>query len=194
MSELTKKLAIIQSELVAPKNQYNSFGKYYFRNCEDILEGLKPILKKTETTLVLHDEIILVGDRHYIQATATLSDGTDKIEASAYAREPKEQKGMSDSQLTGSASSYARKYALNGLFCIDDTKDADHDNKGSNGAVKVGEAEITAIRGELLELGLQDKEQKFLEVVGCNRIEDMTKPQYQKALSILDAKRKKVSK
>lgn len=124
-----KKLSEIQSELKAPKNQRNSFGKYNYRSCEDILEALKPLLLKANCALVLCDYPELVGDWHYIRAAATIydSESGEKISNSAYARESAVKKGMDDSQITGTASSYARKYALNGLFCIDDTKDADTD-------------------------------------------------------------------
>lgn len=123
------KLSKIQGELKAPKSQRNSFGKYNYRSCEDILESVKPLLEKYGACLVLEDEPVQSGEYHYIKATATIydSESGDKISNTAYAREPKQQPGMSDSQLTGTASSYARKYALNGLFCIDDTKDADTD-------------------------------------------------------------------
>jgi hypothetical protein len=116
-------LSEIQKQLKAPKGQFNSFGKYHYRSCEDILEAVKPLLG--ESVLTITDEIVLVGDRYYIKATARLI-GETAIEVSAYAREQAERKGMDESQVTGSASSYARKYALNGLFLIDDTKDADH--------------------------------------------------------------------
>lgn len=124
---LHSRLAQIQSELKAPKSQFNKFGNFYYRSQEDILEAVKPLLKG----LVLNvcDEIVVVGDRYYVKATATISDATDKISASAYAREPETKTGMDVAQLTGATSSYARKYALNGLFAIDDAKDADfHDN------------------------------------------------------------------
>ena len=121
-----EKVVKVQSELKAPKGQYNSFGKYKYRSCEDIVESVKPILAKYGLTIKLSDELLLVGERYYIKATATITDGTDKIETTAYAREPQEKKGMDESQITGTASSYARKYALNGLLAIDDT-DADAD-------------------------------------------------------------------
>lgn len=126
-----EKLMNIQSKLKAPKNQYNSFGKYNYRSCEDILEGVKPLLKETQTVLTISDEVINIGDRFYIKATATLTDTEDgrSISVSALAREDENKKGMDLSQVTGSTSSYARKYALNGLFCIDDTKDSDATNK-----------------------------------------------------------------
>lgn len=121
-----KELQIIQSKLKAPKGNYNSFGKYKYRSAEDILEAVKPLLNDENCILTLSDEIVQVGDRYYIKATCTLvnSDG-QLVKTSALAREEETKKGMDASQITGTASSYARKYALNGLFCIDDTKDAD---------------------------------------------------------------------
>ncbi|EJY0670486.1 ERF family protein [Escherichia coli] len=124
-TELHKKLWTIQQTLNAPKGQYNKFGGYSYRSAEDILEAVKPLLQNV--TLMVSDEIVLIGDRYYVKATATLSDGEDSISATAFAREEKEQKGMTAGQLTGATSSYARKYALNGLFCIDDAKDLDAD-------------------------------------------------------------------
>jgi hypothetical protein len=121
------RLQEIQQRLKAPKGQYNSFGKYKYRSCEDILEAVKPILSELQCSLTLSDEMMLIGDRYYIKATARLKgEGTDEM-VTAYAREDLDKKGMDGSQITGTASSYARKYALNGLFCIDDTKDADTD-------------------------------------------------------------------
>lgn len=121
------KLNTIQTTLKAPKGQFNSFGKYKYRNCEDILEAVKPILGETKTVLTITDTIEQIGDRYYVKSTATLHDcETDLfVSNSAYAREEESKKGMDSSQVTGATSSYARKYALNGLFCIDDTKDAD---------------------------------------------------------------------
>lgn len=119
-------MVIIQSKLNAPKNQWNNFGNYNYRSCEDILEALKPLLKETGCVLNISDEIQQVSDRIYVKATATLTTPDGKAyQSSAFAREPLTKKGQDESQLTGSASSYARKYALNGLFCIDDNKDAD---------------------------------------------------------------------
>ena len=125
-----KELINIQSELKAPKSQYNSFGKYHYRNAEDILEAVKPLLKKNNCHLTITDEIILIGDRYYIKATAEITNGTEVVVTSALAREEESKKGMDSAQLTGATSSYARKYALNGLFCIDDTKDSDYNNQG----------------------------------------------------------------
>lgn len=123
-----QELIEIQIELKAPKGQYNSFGKYNYRNAEDILEALKPLLKAKNCILVLSDEIVNIGERYYIKATATIIKGDVKVVVNGYAREEESKKGMDGSQVTGASSSYARKYALNGLFLIDDTKDSDTAN------------------------------------------------------------------
>lgn len=122
-----EKLQHVQSILKAPKSQYNNFGNYYYRNCEDIQEAAKPIMQEVKAVLVVGDELVMVGDRYYIKATARFVDceSGEVVENTSYAREELDKKGMDASQITGSSSSYARKYALNGLFCIDDTKDAD---------------------------------------------------------------------
>ena len=131
MKNILTKLNKVQVELKAPKGQFNSFGKYNYRNCEDILEALKPLLEKYKSAINITDEIVVLGDRYYIRAIATLYDieSGESIEAMAFAREEENKKGMDSSQITGSASSYARKYALNGLLAIDDTKDSDTTNK-----------------------------------------------------------------
>ena len=120
-----QKLIEVQEELKAPKGQYNSYGKYCFRSTEDIVEALKPLLIKRGLLLLMYDEIELIGSRIYVVSTADLTDGAANIKVSARARESETKKGMDDSQITGTASSYARKYALNGMFLIDDSKDAD---------------------------------------------------------------------
>ena len=129
MGDFMKRVGLAQAELKAPKNQYNSFGKYNYRSCEDILEAAKPICRKHDLVLLLTDKPVCIGERYYIEATARLYDTESDLflEATASAREADTKKGMDDSQVTGTASSYARKYALNGLFNIDDTKDADTD-------------------------------------------------------------------
>lgn len=128
-----KELLQIQSELKAPKGQFNAYGKYKYRSCEDILEAVKPILKKCNCTLLLSDSLVYIGDRYYIKATATLINAEGKsVSTEAYAREEETKKGMDASQITGASSSYARKYALNGLLCIDDNKDSDTTNTGDN--------------------------------------------------------------
>lgn len=129
-----KELTDIQGALNAPKNQYNSFGRYKYRSCEDILAALKPLLQQHQCTLTISDDICLIGTRYYVKSTATLTAaGGESVTAVAYAREEETKKGMDASQVTGATSSYARKYALNGLFAIDDTHDADALNTGSDG-------------------------------------------------------------
>lgn len=129
-----EKLLDIQNELKAPKSQYNNYGKYNYRNCEDILEAVKPICKKHKAVVFLSDKLVINGERYYIEATATFIDveTNESIEVTAYAREEESKKGMDSSQVTGASSSYARKYALNGLFDVDDTKDSDFTNTKDN--------------------------------------------------------------
>lgn len=122
---LNDKLIVIQSELKATKDKYNKFGGYSYRSAEGILEAVKPLLRKFDVSLLISDDVLLIGNRFYIKATATLRSGEETVSSSAFAREGDAKKGMCEEQVTGSASSYARKYALNGLFCIDDNKDAD---------------------------------------------------------------------
>lgn len=129
---INQKLCKVQVELKAPKGQYNNFGKYKYRSCEDILEAVKPLLDKYELTINLSDSVIQIGDRYYVQALVKLTDANsgESVVSSAFAREEETKKGMDGSQITGTASSYARKYALNGLLAIDDTKDSDFTNTG----------------------------------------------------------------
>src|SRR5690554_5633842 len=151
---LYQKLLRVQTQLKAPKNQYNIFGKYYYRSCEDITEAVKPLLAEENLVMTISDELTLIGDRYYIKATVTVIDGEtgEKHEVHGYAREAESKKGMDESQITGVASSYARKYALNGMFAIDDTKDSDatnthgknENNNGSN-QNKANKQTITAI-------------------------------------------------
>ena len=122
---MIEKLNRIQAELKAPKSQRNNFGNYNYRSCEDILEAVKPLLAREGLVLTITDSIEMVGNRYYVKATATVTDGEKNFTTTAFAREAENKKGQDESQITGSSSSYARKYALNGLFCIDDTKDAD---------------------------------------------------------------------
>ena len=128
--EIYKKLMNLQQKLKAPKGQFNKFGNYKYRSCEDILEALKPLLGEEKCALFINDEIINIENRFYVKAVATLIDieTGDSIQSCANAREEESKKGMDGSQITGSTSSYARKYALNGLFCIDDNKDSDSTN------------------------------------------------------------------
>jgi len=146
MEQVHKKLAAIQAALKAPKSQFNKFGGYKYRKAEDILEAVKPLLKEYGCTLICTDELQLIGERYYIKATATITNSEDgvSISTTAYAREEEEKKGMDGSQVTGASSSYARKYALNGLLCIDDTADSDTTNQGpANDAQKPAEAPKT---------------------------------------------------
>lgn len=132
MSVLTE----IQNQLHAPKNQFNGFGKYKYRSCEDILEALKPVLLANKAEMYISDDVVAVGDRIYIKATIHVKTKDGEYQSSGFAREALSKKGMDESQITGSASSYARKYALNAMFAIDDTKDADTMNNAAPQAVQ----------------------------------------------------------
>lgn len=126
-SSFYRRLNAVRCKLKAPKSAFNSYGGYYYRSCEDILEGLKPLLDEYDLTLTLTDDVVLISDRFYLKATASVLDveSDAHLETTAFAREPESRKGSDQSQVTGSCSSYARKYALNALFLIDDTKDPD---------------------------------------------------------------------
>ena len=128
----TERLIAVQSQLKVPKNQYNDYGGFKYRSCEDILEAVKPLLQKEGLYVTIADDIVVIGERFYVKATATLSDGENSISNQAFAREDAAKKGMDGSQVTGTASSYARKYALNGLLAIDDTKDALNNGKATD--------------------------------------------------------------
>ncbi len=143
-----KALQTIQQKLKANKSQYNSFGKYNYRNLEDILESVKPLLAETDSTLIITEDLVLVGSHTYIKATASLIDGTTTHSSTAFARHAEEQKGMNDSQLTGATSSYARKYALGGLFLIDDSKDADATNTHGKDKPEVKTDEKNPVSGK----------------------------------------------
>ena len=141
-TNIYKKLLNIQTKLKAPKGQYNSFGKYSYRSCEDILEALKPLLAEEKATVILKDELVQVGERYYIKAIAKFIDieANGSLEVAAFAREEETKKGMDGSQVTGASSSYARKYALNGLFAIDDSQDSDITNRINADLLKQAEA------------------------------------------------------
>lgn len=146
-----EKLGAIQQALNAPKSQFNSFGNYKYRSCEDVLGAVKPLLSEYKCVLLLKDDLDSIGSRIYIKATATLVDcdkSEDSVTVTAFAREEETKKGMDASQVTGAASSYARKYALNGLFCIDDNKDSDFTNKGAQGEEKPAERNPAAPKAE----------------------------------------------
>lgn len=184
-----EKLLKVQSELKAPKSQFNKFGNYAYRNCEDILEAVKPLLMENKLSLTIADEILLVGDRYYIKAIATIVDieTGDKESVSAFAREEENKKGMDASQLTGSTSSYARKYALNGLFCIDDTKDSDTTNTGSKSKAsnksdtkKLSQAQLKRLYAIANAAGYDADviKKQALKKYSVEHLEDMTKAQY----------------
>jgi len=192
-----KELVLIQQELKVPKSQTNAFGKYKYRSLEDILESLKPIMAKHKCFLIINDEITLIGDRYYVKATATLhNDDGQTIVCSALAREDNDKKGMDLSQLTGATSSYARKYALNGLFAIDDTKDADATNEhGSMPQQPIQPPrKINQIEGEnimeLIEQTGSDLD-KLCNNYKVQTISDLSLPQYQDAMKKLQAKKGK---
>ena len=188
-----KKLIEVQTKLKAPKNQYNSFGKYSYRNCEDILEALKPILKEVGATIIISDEVVSVNERYYVKATVKFIDTEtgDMVEASANAREEDNKKGMDSSQLTGSTSSYARKYALNGLFAIDDTKDSDftntHDKEDKKKTLEVI-SEAQAKRMYMLAKGKDpDIIKQILSNAGFNASRDITKDKYNAICEAIEA-------
>ena len=168
---MIKKLMTIQKELKAPKNQFNSFGKYKYRSCEDILEAVKPLLAKNGCVLTLSDEVVEIGSRVYVKATATITDGTTPYTVTAFAREEADKKGMDGSQITGTASSYARKYALNGLFCIDDTKDADTDEHTKQTTKKEKEKPETAKEKEKPETAKETYREKIYKYVEENGLD-----------------------
>lgn len=162
---LLQKLAKVQLELKAPKSNFNKFGGFYYRSLEDILEAVKPLLDKHGLTLTISDEPVLIGDRFYIKATARISDGKENIEVTAYAREPQSKTKMDDAQLTGASSSYARKYCLNGLFLIDDTKDPDTDEYVEQTVGNINDLNnqiVTLFAKALEKVGSRDKLYKQL--------------------------------
>lgn len=170
MANVREKLAAVQKVLKAPKNQYNSFGKYSYRSCEDILEAAKPLCIENGLVLTISDDIVAVGERYYIKATAAVTDVQDgeRVECSGIAREAEERKGMDSSQVTGSTSSYARKYALNGLFSIDDTKDADATNDHGKGKAMASKAEAAGIGEQVKEYKCCDCGKAFQEFTDKN--------------------------
>lgn len=186
-----EKLMNIQQELKAPKGQHNNYGDYNYRSCEDIQEAVKPLLKKNKAVLVINDELELIGSRYYLKATASLIDTEDgsQVTNTAYARETDSKKGMDEAQITGSCSSYARKYALNGLFCIDDTKDPDTqkpDNErqqtGREYAARVGKKEIDELLAEAYRTNVDISQ--VCERYGVNIIQNLTMQDYKRALSV----------
>ena len=162
MSDLNKALAVIQQTMKVPKSQRNNFGKYNYRNCEDILQAVTPLLG--ECILTISDEMVMVGERYYVKAIACIQLGKEKVEVTAFAREEENKKGMDSAQLTGSTSSYARKYACNGLFAIDDTKDADSmDNRQQSAPVKAKAKPGDLLKGvsDFMKLSQQDRDKAW---------------------------------
>ena len=188
-----EKLIAIQSELKAPKSQYNNFGKYAYRNCEDILESLKPLLKEHKSTIYISDEIVTVLERFYVKATVTFIDAEtgEKIINTAYAREEESKKGMDGSQVTGASSSYARKYALNGMFAIDDTKDSDFTNttvKGDNSALSEAQIKRLLAIASKVNISADDVKVVVAKKFGVQDLRKMNKQQYDEICSRLEKK------
>lgn len=184
-----QKLLNIQVELKAPKNLFNKFGNYNYRNAEGILEAVKPFLKKENVSLIVQDEIVQVGERYYIKATATLVevDTAESVNVSAFARESFDKKGMDDSQITGTASSYARKYALNGLFLLDDTKDADtneyHEQTTNRKPNGITEEQNKMLLAEIKRTGVSLS--SLLKSYGVNATQNLTADMYNDAMGKL---------
>ena len=188
-----EKLIAIQSELKAPKSQYNNFGKYAYRNCEDILEALKPLLKEHKSTVYISDEIVTVLERFYIKATVTFIDAEtgESITNTAYAREEESKKGMDGSQVTGASSSYARKYALNGMFAIDDTKDSDFTNttaKGDNTGLSEAQIKRLLAIASKVNISADDVKVVVAKKFGVQDLRKMNKQQYDEICSRLEKK------
>jgi len=183
---LLEKLQKIQFEMKAPKNLYNSFGKYKYRNAESILEAFKPFGEKYKVILVMSDDIVNVGDRYYIKAVATLydSESKDAIGNTSFAREDFDKKGMDSSQITGTASSYARKYALNGLFLLDDTKDADTDEFHKETEKKAEAQKLTDEQFDAIcDLFDETSMPAMLKYFGVKEASELTEEQAKKAIT-----------
>lgn len=178
----TEKLITVQCDLKAPKGQFNDFGKYNYRSAEDIVNAVKPLNKEQGLLLTLSDKMILIGDRYYVEATATITDGETSQNYTAYAREAVAKKGMDESQITGTASSYARKYALNGLYLIDDTKDADTNEykQQENNVKKINKKQKEELErnfskiADLRKISAKSVEATYLSLIHFNgKIEDL---------------------
>lgn len=186
MEYITKDLMEIQQKLKAPKNQYNSFGKYKYRSCEDILEAVKPLLAKKGLTITMNDDIEAIGDRIYVKSTVTLSDGNGaSFSVHAYAREDETKKGMDGAQITGASSSYARKYALSGMFAIDDTKDSDgYVSETVPTPTKTADPELKAVKEEF---AATMKNHNLNGIAICNQFGIGNKPTAEQLLIALEA-------
>ena len=190
---LTQRVGDIQHKLKAPKGQYNSFGKYNYRSCEDILEGVKPLLKEHDLALLIDDEIVQIGERYYVKATAKITDGREIVSATAYAREPDTKKGMDESQITGATSSYARKYALNALLCIDDTKDADTMDNSKKPVQQTQETVYNwqTLKARATQGGISEDDLKHYlkETLKVKKPSELTQEHYQQAFNWVNAQR-----
>lgn len=190
---LTQRVGDIQHKLKAPKGQYNSFGKYNYRSCEDILEGVKPLLKEHNLALLIDDEIVQIGERYYVKATAKITDGREFVSATAYAREPDTKKGMDESQITGATSSYARKYALNALLCIDDTKDADTMDNSKKPAQQTQETVYNwqTLKARATQGGISEDDlvHYVTETLKVKKPSELTQEHYQQAFNWVNAQR-----
>lgn len=190
---LTQRVGDIQHKLKAPKGQYNSFGKYNYRSCEDILEGVKPLLKEHNLALLIDDEIVQIGERYYVKATAKITDGREIVSATAYAREPDTKKGMDESQITGATSSYARKYALNALLCIDDTKDADTMDSSKKPVQQTQETVYNwqTLKARATQGGISEDDlvHYVTETFKVSKPADLKQDHYQQAFNWVNAKR-----
>lgn len=190
---LYEKLLHIQQNLKAPKNQYNKFGDFHYRSCEDIQEAVKPLLKEVKVVLLVQDEVIQIGSRFYIKATAAIQDteSEDMISNTAYARESEEKPKMDAAQITGACSSYARKYALNGLFCIDDARDPDSQDgeknqrsaqkKPETAAGYINASEMNKLRKEAERTGITLAQ--VCERYKVKSANELNKEQYARAMS-----------
>ena len=200
-NNIYRKLSEIQVKLKATKDLYNSFGRYSYRSAESILEAMKPLLDEYKVALVINDDIVMIGERYYVKATARLIDGEtgEYVEATAFAREDESKKGQDLSQLTGSTSSYARKYAMNGLLAIDDNKDSDSTNTHGKETIKVNmtpaggisEAQQKRLYAIANKAGLKKDvvDSTVKKSFGCDT-KDMTKEQYQNICERLEKKSK----
>lgn len=190
---LTQMVGDIQHKLKAPKGQYNSFGKYNYRSCEDILEGVKPLLKEHNLALLIDDEIVQIGERYYVKATAKITDGREIVSATAYAREPDTKKGMDESQITGATSSYARKYALNALLCIDDTKDADTMDNSKKPVQQTQETVYNwqTLKARATQGGISEEElvRYVTETFKVSKPSELKKEHYQQVFNWVNAQR-----
>ena len=190
MEDFHKKMIEVQQELKAPKDLNNSFGGYKYRSCESILEALKPILKDKGLVISLSDEVVNIGQANYVKATAQISDGEHRAETTAYAREAVDKKGMDEAQITGAASSYARKYALNGLLAIDDTKDPDTQDNTKHVAKKPGmpsDKQVTYARELMTKLGFTGKVASEIIEMFIGKKVPVTSEDYSKLIEALIA-------